>query len=159
MIFSTHRRSKSVLGISGAGIQRGNLASHLPTWNANTGFLSVDLFISTKNNSKHRTLVALTPLSTVCNFRKRFYHARCSESFFRGLDSKLAFSMDAEATFFHYVKTIPQSNVTYFTATSGLDPEALDKFSDSASLYLYTAVLSDPDAQNFQRSERRQHKI
>lgn len=42
------QKSKSVLGISRAGIQRGNLACHLSTWNRNTGFLSVDLFISTK---------------------------------------------------------------------------------------------------------------
>lgn len=132
--------SKSVLGISGAGIQRGNLASHLSTWKGNTGFLTVDLFISTKKNSTHRTQVAVAPLCTVCNFRKRFYCARCSESFFWGLDSELAFSIDAEVTLFQYVKTIPYSNVTYFTATSGLDPDVLDKFSDSASLNLRTSI-------------------
>lgn len=126
---------------------QGSLAFHLSTWNRNTGFLSGDLFISTKkNNSTQRTQVALAPLSTVHHFRTELHYARCSESFFSGLESKLAFFMEA---FFQYVKILRA--MTLFTATSGLDPEVFDKFSGSAPLHLRTlnmVVLSDHHAQN-----------
>lgn len=69
--------------------------------------------LAQRKNSTYRTQVALAPLSTVHHFRTEFYCARCSESCFSGLESKLAFFMDAGVTLFQYAKTIPHSNITF----------------------------------------------
>lgn len=109
-----HRTPKWVLGFSRAEIQRGSLAFHLSTWNRTLDFYLGLYSLEQRKNSTYRTQVALAPLSTVHHFRTEFYCARCSESCFSGLESKLAFFMDAEVTFFQYAKTIPQSNVTFY---------------------------------------------
>jgi len=72
------------------------------TWQPGTRTLDFYLWVYSlvqKRTAHTGTRVALAPLSTVCNFRK-INCARCSESFFWGLDSNWAFSMDAEVTFF-----------------------------------------------------------
>lgn len=122
---------------------------------------TLDFYLGTyslvqKKNSSYTTQVALSPLSTVHHFRTELYCTRCSERFFSGLESKLAFFMEAKVTFFQCVKILRA--MSHFTATSGLDPDVFDKFSGSASLHLRTlnmVVLSDHHAQNLQRSERR----
>lgn len=99
--------SESVLGISGAGIQKGNLTSNLSTWNGNIGFLSVDLFISTKENSTHGTQVALGPLSTVCSFMKSFIVQDVLKAFSEAWIQNWHFPWTHKSLFFQYVKMTP----------------------------------------------------
>lgn len=80
----------------------------------NTGFLSGPLFIRTKKEQHMQNSGSMSTSQYCSPFLTEFYCARCSESCFSGLESKLAFFMDAEVTFFQYAKTIPQSNVTFY---------------------------------------------
>lgn len=71
-------------------------------------------FIHYKKNSTHRTQVALAPLSTVCNFRKKGYIV---QDVLKAFSETWHFPWMQKSSFFsRYVKTEPHSNATYFTA-------------------------------------------
>lgn len=151
-----HRTPKSVLGFSKAEIQRGSLAFHLSTWNGNTGFLSGPSFIRTKKEQHIQNSGSISTSQYCSTFQDSFIVLDVLKAVSQAWSQSWHFSRMQKSHFSSMQRQYLRA-MSHFTATSGLDSEALEKFSGSASLYLRTltmAVLSDHDCHNLQRSEK-----